>query len=131
MNLHRAPCIEWVDDKLPLLTRVCQRGQRFDVVSLMAVWMHLDAAEREAGMAVLVRLLDPDGILLMSLRHGPVPPSRRMFSVSAHETIALATRPRLACVCNVQGESVQAANRAAGVTWTSLAFRHGERAGHV
>jgi SAM-dependent methyltransferase len=89
MDTHRAPCIEWVDDHLPLLTRVCQRGQCFDLVSLMAVWMHLNAAEREAGMGILAGLLAPDGVLLMSLRHGPVPSARRMFAVSAQETIAL------------------------------------------
>jgi SAM-dependent methyltransferase len=80
MDTHRAPCIEWVDDHLPLLTRVCQRGQCFDLVSLMAVWMHLNAAEREAGMGILAGLLAPDGVLLMSLRHGPVPSARRMFA---------------------------------------------------
>jgi SAM-dependent methyltransferase len=124
MDTHRAPCIEWVDDHLPLLTRVCQRGQCFDLVSLMAVWMHLNAAEREAGMGILAGLLAPDGVLLMSLRHGPVPSARRMFAVSAQETIALATQHRLTCVCQVRSDSVQAANRAAGVTWSNLAFRH-------
>lgn len=125
MELHRAPGIEWVDDSLPLLARVRQQRQCFDVVSLIAVWMHLDTAERATGMATLARLLDTNGVVLLTLRHGPVPAGRRMFAVSAQETIALAAKHGLTCVYQLQGTSVQAANRAAGVMWTSLAFRHG------
>ncbi|MEU1729117.1 hypothetical protein [Nonomuraea sp. NPDC005692] len=41
-------------------------------------------------MAKLAGLLVPGGRVLLSLRHGPVPAGRRMFSVSARETIDLA-----------------------------------------
>ncbi|MCH3719072.1 hypothetical protein LZB68_08320, partial [Campylobacter lari] len=79
---------EWVDDALPDLDGL--RGRAFDVIMLTAVWMHLDADERARGMAALAALLAPGGQILMSLRHGPVPSGRRMFDVSADETIALA-----------------------------------------
>jgi len=42
-------------------------------------------------------LLRNGGIMIMSLRHGPIPPGRRMFEVSAEETMALAQRPGLSC----------------------------------
>jgi hypothetical protein len=33
-----------LDDSLPYLARLVQRDERFDVVMLTAVWMHLNAA---------------------------------------------------------------------------------------
>jgi hypothetical protein len=65
------------------LATVGARGEEFDVVMLTAVWMHLDALQSRQAMP---------GIVIISLRHGPVPPGRHMFGVSAEETIALAQR---------------------------------------
>ena len=87
---HVLPNVEWTDDALPALAGLRGQGRVFDVIMLTAVWMHLDAAERAAGMASIAALLAPQGQVLMSLRHGPVPAGRRMFDVSAQETIALA-----------------------------------------
>jgi hypothetical protein len=58
--------------------------------------------------------------MIMSLRHGPVPPGRRMFEVSAEETIALAQPLRLRCALNQKAEP---SLRQPGVSWTRLAFR--------
>jgi len=40
-------------------------------------------------MHAIASLLAAGGIVVMSLRHGPVPDGRRMFEVSADETMAL------------------------------------------
>jgi len=87
---HALPTLEWVDDALPGLDGLRGQGRAFDVIMLTAVWMHLDADERRRGMEALAALLAPRGQILMSLRHGPVPAGRRMFDVSAQETIELA-----------------------------------------
>ena len=121
--LHPSPAIEWIDDSLPALRRVVARRRSFDLVMLTAVWMHLDAEERRVAMANVVALVAPLGLLVMTLRHGPVPSGRIMFAVSAEETIALAEAHGLGLVLNVHAESSQAANRDAGVSWTQLAFR--------
>src|SRR5215216_3138794 len=42
MALHPSPLIEWLDDSLPELALVRRRGQQFDIVTMTAVWMHLD-----------------------------------------------------------------------------------------
>jgi hypothetical protein len=90
---------------------------------LTAVWMHLDERQRRQGMPVVASLVREGGVLIMSLRHGPVPRLRRMFEVSAAETIELA-RPRgLHPILNMRTPSIQLLNQRAGVSWTRLAFR--------
>jgi 2-polyprenyl-3-methyl-5-hydroxy-6-metoxy-1,4-benzoquinol methylase len=123
MALHPAATIEWIDDSLPALRRVIAQRRSFDLVMLSAVWMHLDAEERRLAMAKVAALVTPDGMLVMTLRHGPVPNGRLMFAVSAEETIALAGARGLVPVLHVHAESSQASNRDAGVSWSQLAFR--------
>ena len=120
--LHSAPAIEWLDDHLPDLAQVRRRGEIFDLVMLTAVWMHLDAGQRRQAMPVVASLVRPGGTMIMSLRHGPVPPGRRMDDVSGTETVALAASCGLRCMLDIATPSVLPGNRRAGVTWTRLAF---------
>lgn len=122
MLLHRSPGIEWLDDGLPALAVLCGRGEQFDLVMLTAVWMHLDEGQRRQAMPHLASLVRSGGTVIMTLRHGQVPAGRRMFEVSATETIELAQAQDLHPVLNLRTESGLAQNRAAGITWTSLAF---------
>jgi SAM-dependent methyltransferase len=121
--LHPSERIEWLDDSLPELRLVRARGETFDLAMLTAVWMHLDEPQRRRAMPVVAALVQEGGMLIMSFRHGPVPPGRRMFEVSAEETIELAQAHGLRLVLNRRTESIQRVNRAAGVWWTRLAFR--------
>jgi hypothetical protein len=90
---------------------------------LTAVWMHLDEAERRLAMPKLASLLRPEGLLAITLRHGPVPAGRIMFEVSVEETIALAHSCEMEAILSVHGPSTQAVNREAGISWSRLAFR--------
>jgi len=121
-RLHPSPSISWLDDSLPDLRRVVAHREYFDLVMLTAVWMHLDVNERARAMPVLASLVRPGGIMIMLLRHGPVPSGRRMFDVSAGETVELARAERLMPVINLRTESSHGGNKRAGVTWTRLAF---------
>ena len=122
MALHPSPQIEWLNDCLPDLALLRARGERFDVVMLSAVWMHLDTEQRGRAMPNVAALLRPGGVVIMKIRHGPVPEGRRMFEVSADETIQLAQTHGLHPVLNLWTESRQESNRLAGITWTNLAF---------
>jgi SAM-dependent methyltransferase len=124
-ELHPSARIEWLDDSLPDLALVLAKPKRatFDVVMLTAVWMHLDACQRERAMPRVASLLRDGGVLIMSLRHGPVPAGRRMFDVRPDETIRLASEHGLRLVRELHTSSAQQANRDSGVTWTRLAFR--------
>jgi hypothetical protein len=84
--------------------------------------MHLDAQQRRQAMPNLAALVRAGGAVIMTIRHGPVPVGRRMFEVSAEETIKLAQTQDLHPVLNLRTESRQEQNRIAGITWTSVAF---------
>ncbi|GAA4638846.1 hypothetical protein GCM10023196_098170 [Actinoallomurus vinaceus] len=89
-RLHSGCYISWLDDALPDLSALSSQESSFDLVLLSAVWMHLDGTERPRAMQRITSLLAPRGRVIMTLRHGPIPPNRRMFDVPLGETIALA-----------------------------------------
>jgi SAM-dependent methyltransferase len=123
MALHGSSQIEWLDDSLPDLRLLRARNETFDLVMMTAVWMHLDEPQRRHAMPIVASLVRAEGLLILSLRHGPVPQGRRMFDVSADETLALAQAQDMHLVLHRHMPSIQRANRIAGVTWTRLAFR--------
>jgi SAM-dependent methyltransferase len=121
--LYPALPIDWVDDSLPALERLTAARQRpFDFILVEGVWAHLTEAERRDAFPTLARLLADDGVLAISLRHGPAAPGRITHPVTAAETEALAAASGLAALVNVETASIQAANIASGVTWTRMAF---------
>lgn len=119
-RLHPHPAIAWIDDSLPELDRVHALGERYDVVMLTAVWMHLDELQRERAMSRVAPLLQPGGLMALSLRHGPVPAGRRMFEVSAAETRELAARHGLATILDSEAPAILGGP---SVWWSRLAFR--------
>jgi SAM-dependent methyltransferase len=126
ISLHTSSYIEWLDDSLPELAKVAERGEQFDLVMMTAVWMHLDEPQRRSAMPRAASLLRPGGIMCMTLRHGPVPDGRRMFSVFAPETVGLAEAVGLQLLFK---EERSPSLLQPGVSWTRLAFaRPNERA---
>ena len=87
---------------------------------LTAVWMHLDASQRQRAMPRVAGLMRQPGVIILSLRHGPVPPGRRMFEVTARETIELARAEMLTPMLVVDGQDGVLGRP--GVSWTRLAF---------
>jgi SAM-dependent methyltransferase len=104
-RLHAGLNITWLDDALPRLPLLSARNEVYDLIMLTAVWMHLDAEERAVAMQAVAPLLADGGRLVMTLRHGPVPPGRRMFEVSADEAIAAAQPHGLELLhCGTRGD---------------------------
>jgi SAM-dependent methyltransferase len=120
MALHPSDHIDWVDDRLPDLERVTARGVLFDVVMMTAVWMHLDQRQRQLAMPAVASLVRPGGVMIMSLRYGPVPKGRRMFAVPVDETTLLATGQGLRLV--LKYDALDGALGRPGVSWSRLAF---------
>lgn len=118
--LDPSPQIQWLDDSLPDLAHLHGRGEIFDVVMLTAVWMHLDEQQSRQAMLRVAGLVRTGGLMMLSLRHGPVQPGRRMFEVTADETIPLAREHGLEAI--LQYDNQDALLGRPGVTWTRLAF---------
>lgn len=120
MRLHNGKAIEWIDDHLPSLDHLRTRDERFDLILLTAVWMHLDEDEQHLGMASLAGLLTEGGRISMSLRHGPVPHGRRMFDVSSDQTTKLASSFDLQLVDSIDREDMLGRT---DVSWSFVVFQ--------
>ena len=79
-RLHREAAITWIDDSLPDLNKVHARGERFDLVMLTAVWMHLDSGQCERAMAGIAGLLQPGGLSGAPGRGDDGPAARQPFT---------------------------------------------------
>lgn len=88
-KLHPEPNITWIDDGLPELAKVRALDRSFDLVLMNAVLMHLDAETRRKALHSIAPLVAPNGLLAMSLRHGPVPEGRTMFDIKSTEIRAI------------------------------------------
>jgi len=119
-RLHPSPTITWIDDSLPDLAALDGYRGQFDLVMMTAVFMHLDAAQRRRALPRIGGLLRPGGTLALSLRHGPVPASRRMFDITPGEMTALASEHGLE---RIHRHERGALGGDARVTWSILAFR--------
>lgn len=120
--LHSAERIEWIDDRLPALESLVANPRAFEIIVVLGVWTHLDEGGRRHALRVLHSLLAPTGVLVLSVRNGPPPPGLLSFAVSVPQTIAAAENSGLHVRLDVDAESLQPANRAAGVRWRWLAF---------
>ncbi len=120
MELHISPWIEWLDDSLPDLAVVPGCCKAFDVVMLTAVWTHLDEEQRRRAMVRVASFVRPGGLMALSLRHGPIPAGRRMFDVTAGETVALARAEGLTCI--LRSEGAAGLLKRPGLSWDRLAF---------
>ncbi|MFG2905481.1 class I SAM-dependent methyltransferase [Kitasatospora sp. NPDC048286] len=118
-RLHAGSGVRWVADALPELPLLVAEGRRYDLVLLTAVWMHLAPAERPPAMAALSRLLAPAGRLALTLRHGPVPPGRRMFDLPPEPTVTLAADHGLRLLHRAARPDLHGRD---GVHWTALLF---------
>ncbi|MCC0580448.1 class I SAM-dependent methyltransferase [Streptomyces californicus] len=120
-RIHGTRTVHWVDDALPELPLHRHPG-RFDAVFATAVWMHLNEAERRGSMARTASLLAPEGRFFLTLRHGPVPEGRRMFDVSAAETVFLGRSYGLRVVHRSERDDLHGRE---GVRWTRLVLAAG------
>lgn len=125
-SLHGSTSFEWLDDRLPDLPRLMERQAVFDRVLLTGVWQHLSPDERRRAMPRLAALTSLDGLLILSLRHGPGAPTRPCFEAPPQDTIDAGAAAGLKLVLRRMAPSIQAANRASGVAWTWLALRRGD-----
>jgi len=85
-----SPNISWLDDSLPELENVYKLGVKFDLILLSAVWMHIPVSERDRCFRKLAQLLNANGVLVITLRHGASTDERVMLPVNQDEILKLA-----------------------------------------
>lgn len=123
-RLHPEPGIEWRTDRLPNLEHTVTTGEKFDLIILSAVWMHVSPEDRHSALEILSQLLKPKGFIYITLRIGPSEPERGIFPVSFEEV------ERLASELNLNAEKIDEQNDLLGrysIRWISMTVsRKGE-----
>ncbi|MYD78861.1 MAG: class I SAM-dependent methyltransferase [Gammaproteobacteria bacterium] len=113
--LHPHSSITWVNDKLPELKAVRKRGDFYDVIFLSAVWMHLPYHDRQPSFERILGLLKKEGMLYITLRHGPYEVVEGFWDVPDEELMQLIKNYELREI--EQSTENDLLNRP-GVSWT-------------
>ncbi|SEO83990.1 hypothetical protein SAMN04488052_103301 [Aquisalimonas asiatica] len=95
-------------------------NERFKLILVSAVWMHVPPSERERAFRILSELLAPGGVLVITLRHGPSPDERCLFDTSLEELESFARARALVTIAASGSRGAQARE---GVSWETLVFR--------
>lgn len=119
-RLHPGAKVSWRDDALPSLDG--QGSERFDVILLSAVWMHVEPAQRARAFERLVQLLAPGGRIYMTLRMGPADADRAIYTVSEAELTALAQAQGMSLASLSQRGDLLGRSE---VSWRSVLVRPG------
>ncbi|WOD09507.1 methyltransferase domain-containing protein [Pseudomonas sp. NyZ704] len=109
--------VAWLDDSLPELKRLRSLDQRFQLILISAVWMHLPPALHERAMRIVSNLLAPGGILVISLRIGE-DNEKRFYPVTANELLSLAQARALAPKVHCRQPDLTRP----GIEWDCMAF---------
>ncbi|OEF24807.1 class I SAM-dependent methyltransferase [Vibrio rumoiensis] len=112
--------IQWVGDYLPDFTSAEALSRQFDLILLSAVWMHIPVGLRPASLKVLAKLLNAQGKIIVTLRHGDFDDGREGYGVSMKEIENLARQVGL-MICHQSGsDDVLQRN---SVIWETVVLR--------
>ncbi|RUO48458.1 class I SAM-dependent methyltransferase [Pseudidiomarina donghaiensis] len=111
--------IIWLDDKLPELRRL-KLNQRYDLVLISAVWMHLGRNEQKKALKSLKQLLKPNGFAVITLRFGHFDDGRTAYELDADWLIHEAATNSLQLHLNSAANDKLARH---DVSWQTLVFR--------
>ncbi len=109
--------VTWLDDALPELKQLRSLDQRFQLILISAVWMHLTPVQHERAMRIVSELLAPGGMLVISLRLGP-DAAGRFHPIGADELIRLAQDRALVNKRRFRGNDL----RRQEVEWDTVVF---------
>ena len=77
--------VTWKSDTLPELPSINEKS--YDVILISAVWMHLTLEQQRQSLSRLRTLLNDNGMLVITLRHGEFNDGRKAFDVNAARLI--------------------------------------------
>ncbi len=110
--------IAWLGDILPKLEKL--KGKSFDIILIRAVWMHLAPQEQSQSFQTIYSLLNDNGYLIITLRHGDFSDARTAFEMDANRTIDEAKQLGLSLILSdYEGDKLNRDN----VSWHTLCFK--------
>ncbi len=86
------PNIQILQDAAPEIAELKKLGRKFDVFLMNAFLFHMNEKEREIMYENLKEVSNAGAYVYVTLRHGPVPQGRAMFSVPVEELAGFAKR---------------------------------------
>lgn len=108
----------WLQDSLPELKQLRALDQRFNLILMSAVWMHMPAPDQQRAMRIVSDLLAPGGLLVITLRHGP-DEHGRFHPAAADDVTALAQGRALINKLRTRTKDVVRAD----IEWDTLVFQ--------
>jgi SAM-dependent methyltransferase len=110
--------VTWLNDTLPKLEKV--EGKSFDIILISAVWMHLSPQEQSQSLQTISSLLNDNGYLIITLRHGNFSDARTAFEMDANRTMDEAKQLGLSLILsNHEGDKLSRNE----VSWHTLCFK--------
>ena len=91
-SFYRKNKIKWIDDSLPFLKKIISSKKKFDLILISAVWMHLTSQEQVESLSSLMKLLQPKGNIIITLRLGPKEPDRHIQEINISELLTNALK---------------------------------------
>ena len=85
-----SPLITWIDDCLPGLRNIQASRQKFSLILVSGVLMHLSPHQRDASLETLLGYMSEDSVMVVTLRQGPDTEGRNFYPVSADEIVEFA-----------------------------------------
>lgn len=117
------PRIKFLSDPLPYLPKIQELRERYNLVLLSAVWMHLSPTERSQALPVLADLLLPQGLMVLTLRHGNFTDGRQSFPLSCTEILELVQQHQLPLKAILITDLVTDALGRSDVAWQTVVLK--------
>ena len=125
MALANTDKIRWLADELPALTYIQALAQDFSLILLSAVWMHLTSEQREASLLTLTTLLAPQGLLVITLRHGSFSDGRITHPVSVAEIDTLISQHQLGLTLVLVTDLLTDSLGRGDIAWQTVVLKKG------
>ena len=115
--LHPELKAEILDDRLPDLGKIGK--ERFDLILLSAIWMHLPPNQRVPAMERLKGLLAKNGRIAITIRRGKSSPSQGIYDIDPDDVVKMALEKGLKLVA--RSDHPDALGRIS-VSWSVVVF---------
>ena len=113
---------EWIADCLPSLKKLNHLNGTVDFVISSGVWHHLDQSAQVEAISRVHKLLKPNGIFAVSLRHGPPGAGKNTFPIHLDELLAFAEQNHFELLLKIEGEPSLMKNKN-DVSWSRIVLK--------